>query len=205
MELVEKTLSKLRDNGVPVDLNTIAHGKRLSKSAVEFCTDTPGLSPLPVSRGGLPLFIKWTQSAGINRLWTTPQLFRGMVAAGVDTGNTSFLRQLIIYGTGVKPATVKKWFASANPDIKLAALYGTPEIAGCKFCYFIGREDEENSCIPVGKPVKGVRAIVLEKNLKICESGIFGDLYIRTPYLSAGYSGNETLTRSRFIPNPLGN
>ncbi|MCP4151069.1 MAG: AMP-binding protein [bacterium] len=205
VELVKKTLSKLRDSGVPVDPDSIARGKRTGKEAVAFCEDTPGLSPLFVSRGGISLFIKWIQAARISHLWTTPQLFHGMVAAGLDTGNTSFLRQLIIYGAGVKPGTVKKWFAAANPDLKVAGLYGMPEFAGCKFCYFIGRDDEKKSFIPVGKPIKGVRAVILDKNLKISEPGLFGDLFIRTPYLSAGYEGNEPLTRSRFIPNPLGN
>ncbi|MCP4147565.1 MAG: acyltransferase domain-containing protein, partial [bacterium] len=205
MELVEKTLSKLHDSGVPVDPVTIARGKGTPGSAVEYCDDTPGLSALFVSRDGIPLFIKWLQASRINRLWVTPRLFRGILATRLDARDTAYLQQLIIYGAGIKPGTVKKWFAAANPDIELAVLYGMPEIAGCKFCYFIGPEDTENSFIPLGKPIKGVRTVLLDKSLKICEPGLFGDLYIRTPYLSAGYEGNEPLTRSRFIPNPLGN
>src|SRR5437763_1640534 len=69
----------------------------------------------------------------------------------------------------------------------------------------IKEEDQFRSDIPVGKPMKGAKALVLDEEGRVCPSGIIGEIYIRTPYRSLGYYRRPELTREVFVQNPFGN
>ena len=84
-------------------------------------------------------------------------------------------------------------------------LWGTSETTLAKTFYFIAPEDTTKERVPVGKPMKGARVIVLNKDLEICKDRTIGELYIRTPYRTFGYYNNPRLNKERFIPNPFNN
>jgi thioesterase domain-containing protein/acyl carrier protein len=110
----------------------------------------------------------------------------------------------LLYGDRVAPGDLKRWYAVFAQRIQLVNLYGAAEITRVKMYYNIRAADAEKENIPIGKPIKGSRAIILNKSMNICDRGITGDIYIRTPYLAAGYINDPQLTQERFITNPFG-
>ncbi|HEY6186696.1 MAG TPA: amino acid adenylation domain-containing protein, partial [Pyrinomonadaceae bacterium] len=62
---------------------------------------------------------------------------------------------------------------------------------------------EERQTIPIGKPIEGAQALLLNKRGEPCSSGTVGEIYIQTPYRTHGYYNQPELTAEVFIQNPF--
>jgi long-subunit acyl-CoA synthetase (AMP-forming) len=74
-----------------------------------------------------------------------------------------------------------------------------------KFCYFIKSSDQQRQIIPIGQPIKGAAALVVDERGRICPTGMIGEIYVRTPYRSLGYYQQDALTNEVFVVNPFSN
>jgi amino acid adenylation domain-containing protein len=72
-----------------------------------------------------------------------------------------------------------------------------------KFIYEVQPGEENNRSVPVGKPMPGARALLLDEEGRVCPPGVIGEIYIRTPYRSHGYYKQPELTAEVFIQNPF--
>ncbi len=57
---------------------------------------------------------------------------------------------------------------------------------------------------PIGLPMAGHRAYVLDQNLNLLPPGAPGEAVHRLPGLSHGYLGRPAETAARFVPDPFG-
>ena len=57
--------------------------------------------------------------------------------------------------------------------------------------------------IPIGKPIRGVRAYVVSRLLQLLPSGVPGELLLGGHSLARGYRGQPEMTAAKFIPNPF--
>ncbi|MGW3097202.1 amino acid adenylation domain-containing protein [Streptomyces sp. NPDC001102] len=57
---------------------------------------------------------------------------------------------------------------------------------------------------PIGRPVTGVRLLVLDPGGEPCPVGVPGELYVGGPAQARGYQGRPDLTAQRFVPDPYG-
>jgi hypothetical protein len=73
-----------------------------------------------------------------------------------------------------------------------------------KFCHVVEWADAARPSVPIGRPIDGAKAIILDPELKVCEPGTVGEIYIRTPYLSLGYYNDPRHTAEVFVRNPFG-
>lgn len=148
----------------------------------------------------------WISEQRITLSHMVPSVFRLMINQCPPEEYFPQLRHVLLAGEPLLPADVRRWHEIVGrTGGRMVNLYGTSETTMAKFSYEIGEEDQFRQVIPVGKPMKGARALVLDEDGAVCPPGMIGEIYIRTPYRSLGYYGRPDLTHEIFVPNPFGN
>ena len=148
--------------------------------------------------------VRWLDEQRVNVVHCVPSLFRSIVNEATDPGLFAALRYILMAGEPLLPADVKRWMGVFGERVRLINLYGTSETTMAKFTYFVTAADAERQSIPVGQPMPGARAVVVDEKGKVCPPGAIGEIYIRTPYRSHGYYNQPELTNEVFVPNPFG-
>jgi amino acid adenylation domain-containing protein len=147
--------------------------------------------------------IQWIDALQINLIHCVPSLFRSLINAGPQGNHFSTLQYVLMAGEPLLPADVRRWFEIFGDRIQLINLYGQTETTMAKFFYFIQPADQDRRFIPIGKPMEGARAMVIDELGNPCTPGEIGEIYVRTPYRSLGYYRQPQLTDEVFIPNPF--
>ncbi|MBL7727952.1 MAG: amino acid adenylation domain-containing protein, partial [Dinghuibacter sp.] len=138
----------------------------------------------------------------ISFIHCVPGFFRLFTAQGVHSNSFPELKYILLAGEKVVPADLNNWYAQTGNRIQLVNIYGPTETTLAKGCYFIQPSDVHRKHMPV-VPIPGAQFLVLDRNRQLCLPGAVGEIYIRTPYRSLGYT-DQQLTSAAFIPNPLG-
>jgi amino acid adenylation domain-containing protein len=147
--------------------------------------------------------IDWLDGRMINVVHCVPSLFRALLNGGVGPEHFKALRYVLLSGEPLLPSDVGRWMDVFGERVQLINLYGTSETTMAKFVYRVTAADRERRSIPVGKPMPGARALILNEQGRACPPGAIGEIYIRTPYRSLGYYKQPELTRQAFVPNPF--
>lgn len=146
---------------------------------------------------------KWLNDNNINIIHCVPSVFSMLLQA--DTANTDFgqLKYILMSGERVKPQSLKQWYEAFGERIHLVNLYGATETTMIRTFYRISPEDVKLERVPIGVPIEGTRAVVLDEDMNVCEEEVVGELYIRTPYGTYGYINNPALNSKKFVQNPF--
>jgi amino acid adenylation domain-containing protein len=95
------------------------------------------------------------------------------------------------------------------PGITCVNLYGSTETQRAVGNYIVPRESDGQTqgkeILPLGKGIRDVQLLVLNRNEQLCGVGELGEIYFRSPYFAKGYLGDEELTRLKFLTNPFTN
>ncbi|EEF27605.1 antibiotic synthetase, putative, partial [Ricinus communis] len=83
-------------------------------------------------------------------------------------------------------------------------MYGTTETTVHATFARVGRPSPAAGDNLIGRPLADLTALVLDERLRLCPTGVMGDLYLAGPGLARGYRGRPGLTASRFLANPFG-
>ena len=145
----------------------------------------------------------WLENEEIQLVHTVPSLFRTLLAAD-PPGSFPALRWVLLSGEPLLPSDVRRWSELQGSTARLVNLYGPSETTMTKFVHFVEPADAERRAVPIGKPMPGARAVILDARGKVCPPRSVGEIYIRTPFRSLGYFGRPDLTREVFVPNPFG-
>jgi amino acid adenylation domain-containing protein len=148
---------------------------------------------------------QWLEQERITLMHTVPSIFRLMVS---QCGTRRFpgLKHVLLAGEAVLPADVSNWQGLVGAQgARLINLYGPSETTMVKFLYVVEEADQLRRIIPIGRPMEGATAIVIDEAGRVCPTGIAGEIYIRTPYRSLGYYKQTELNAQVFVPNPFGN
>jgi amino acid adenylation domain-containing protein/FkbH-like protein len=97
------------------------------------------------------------------------------------------------------------------PSATCVNFYGTTETPQAMGYFIVPPQahdfaDELNDpqkIMPIGRGIDDVQLLVLNASQQLAGISELGEIYVRTPYLSRGYVGNEPLTGERFIHNPF--
>ncbi|WP_431900391.1 amino acid adenylation domain-containing protein [Nonomuraea sp. bgisy101] len=106
---------------------------------------------------------------------------------------------LVCSAADVCPADTARRWRAVHP---FANLYGPTETTMCATAHAVEQEPER--VVPIGKPVRGVRHYVLDRNLNLVPPSVTGELYLAGAGLARGYHGSPYGTAERFVADPWG-
>ncbi|MGP3948727.1 amino acid adenylation domain-containing protein [Streptomyces sp. 7N604] len=125
-----------------------------------------------------------------------------VVAALLEAGAHLECEQLVLAGEA-PPEHVMRRLRAAAPGVRVANLYGPTEST----VYATGWHESDPAEVlapPIGQPLPGTRAYVLDGRLRPVPVGVAGDLYLAGPKVADGYLGRPGLTARHFLPDPFG-
>ncbi|MGW2352521.1 non-ribosomal peptide synthetase [Actinacidiphila glaucinigra] len=109
------------------------------------------------------------------------------------------LRLVVIGSEPVDARAAAAWRRSTQ--VPLLNAYGLTETTVTATVHTV--DEEHASLVPVGRPLDGIEAYVLDAELEPVPPGVLGDLYIGGACLARGYLRAPDLTAERFVPHPF--
>jgi amino acid adenylation domain-containing protein len=124
-------------------------------------------------------------------------------AGVVRADRMPLLKTVIFAGEALDARYLRQWM-SAFPQKTFYNGYGPTEATGVSLCYHVKQPPEMGQPIPIGRPCKGAKAILVDENDRLVEPGELGELCIAGACLAKGYLNDPEKTKSRFTPPPSG-
>jgi amino acid adenylation domain-containing protein len=118
------------------------------------------------------------------------------------------LTRVIVGGERVLPERVAAWRRLLGDRVRLWNTYGPTEstVTATLFDATAGAErgaPADVREVPIGRPLAGTRAVVLDPRLEPVPAGVPGELCLGGTGVARGYLGRRALTAGRFIPDPF--
>ncbi|MFB8240439.1 amino acid adenylation domain-containing protein [Kitasatospora purpeofusca] len=138
---------------------------------------------------------------GVTALWLTAGLFRLLA----EEAPTSFrnVREVWAGGEAV-PASAVERVRNASPATVIVDGYGPTETTTFATCFALAEGDPVPASVPIGRPLDGTLAHVLDDALRPVPAGTAGELYIGGAGVSRGYLDRPGSTAERFLADPFG-
>ncbi|WP_328812157.1 non-ribosomal peptide synthetase [Rhodococcus sp. NBC_00297] len=119
----------------------------------------------------------------------TPRVLETLSPTGAPS-----LRQVLSVGDVCSPALASRW--STSPGLLLHNDYGPTETT----VWATGTAPlAESGTVTIGRPLPGVRAVVLDSRLRPVPVGVPGELHLAGAGLARGYVGRSAETAARFV------
>ncbi|MEU0768672.1 amino acid adenylation domain-containing protein [Streptomyces albogriseolus] len=125
-----------------------------------------------------------------------------VVSALLDVGTPLDCDRIVLAGEALPEHLVRRLRQHA-PGVRIANLYGPTEST----VYATGWYETAPGQVyapPIGQPLPGTRAYVLDARLRPVPAGVTGELYLAGPKIADGYLGRPGLTARHFVPDPHG-
>ncbi|MEU7631077.1 amino acid adenylation domain-containing protein [Nocardia sp. NPDC049220] len=124
----------------------------------------------------------------------TPSVLASMRPNEVDTLDT-----LILGGEICPPELAHRW----TPGRTVINTYGASETT-IMSCATTPLRTATDNPMPIGGPLRGFTAVVLDRGLRPVPPGVAGELYVSGPGLARCYHKQPTTTAAHFVPDPYG-
>ncbi len=147
-------------------------------------------------------FLGWLEKEEISFLHCVPSLFRILLQANLTSHSLLNLRYVLTSGEALFPQDTKTWYELFGERISLVNLYGPSEATMIKFSHPVRSVDTKARSIPIGKPLPGTEAFLLDSHGQACSPGKVGEIYLKTLDLSKGYYQNEEASKRVFLCDP---
>ncbi|MDW3192237.1 MAG: non-ribosomal peptide synthase/polyketide synthase [Cytophagales bacterium] len=144
----------------------------------------------------------WLDQHEINLMHCGPSLLRELMTQS-SVRPLEHLRHVLMSGEAIYGEDVKRWSDTFGTTAQLVNLYGPSETTMVKFAYAIDYQSDQKGDIPIGQPIPGCTAVLLDNSLNAVAPGTTGEVCIRTPYQTLGYYKDPALTSTSFIHHPL--
>ncbi len=129
-----------------------------------------------------------------------PPLVATELAAALEPGSMRSLRLLIV-GDDVAPAAALARWRELAPWTAVLNAYGPTEATVTASVYQVAGPVPGR--VPIGRPLPGRRAYVLDPGGQPVPPGVPGELFVGGAGLARGYLGLPGLTAGRFVPDPF--
>ncbi|HLL45335.1 MAG TPA: amino acid adenylation domain-containing protein, partial [Longimicrobiaceae bacterium] len=136
-------------------------------------------------------------------LKVVPSHLAALLTAGDAQAATLLPRARLVLGGEAPRADLLARVRALAPGLRVFNHYGPTETTvGVAACELDGAGAEEE--VPVGPPLRGVRAYVLDEALEPVPLEVEGELYVGGAQVARGYVGQPGATAERFLPDPYG-
>ncbi|EFV14753.1 non-ribosomal peptide synthetase [Segniliparus rugosus] len=136
---------------------------------------------------------------GVTVMHMVPSLLDAILALP-EASALRTLRRVPVGGEALSGELVAK--AGALWGVELDNFYGPTEAVVCATGQ-IGVRPAGAALAPIGKPLAGARAYLLDDALELVPSGVVGEIYLGGEHLARGYLGSPALTAERFVADPF--
>ncbi len=150
------------------------------------------------------LLVETLARHGVTRLWLVPAQLRLLLHTLPDlAARLPRLRFWVATGEPL-PVDLALAFQEKLPHAVLYNLYGTSEVWDATW-YDPAREEQQfySSIVPIGRPIRNVQTLILDRNRQLAPVGVSGELYVGGLGLGTGYYKRPQLTAERFFAHPL--
>lgn len=163
----------------------------------------------------------WLVDQKISLVHTVPSVFRRLTATLLDAAQDAtvqhgpdllpHLRHVLLAGEALYRRDVAAWRRALGPSAaEVINLYGATENTLIKMFHRVPTEIDHqvpepagpDQVIPIGRAISNTVAFICVDG-RLARAGEVGEIYIKTPFLSHGYYGDEQATARIFVPNPL--
>jgi amino acid adenylation domain-containing protein len=115
------------------------------------------------------------------------------------------LRLVVVGSERVDQGKLSSWQVMAPGQVRWLNAYGPTETTITATVHEpTVAADPSGGTVPIGRPLHGVRAYVLDHALRPTPPGVPGDLYLGGGGVSLGYLGDPARTAECFLPDPWG-
>jgi amino acid adenylation domain-containing protein len=148
----------------------------------------------------VPAFLEFLdkQSVSIINIPTAfwHELVHGLQARALP----SSVRLVVIGGEKAGSKAYQVWKKCVSDSVQLINGYGPTEATITATCF---SADPSTDALPIGRPIAGAQAFILDDRLRPVANDAPGQLYLGGPGLARGYRNQPLLTAGRFLPNPF--
>jgi amino acid adenylation domain-containing protein len=151
--------------------------------------------PLDIDR-----YAELLRAGQVRGLWMTAGLFA--LLAEENPACFAGLAEVWTGGDVVSPRAVAR-VAARCPSVRITNGYGPSETTVFATRHEVRPGHDYHGVVPIGRPLAGMRAHVLDDALRPVATGIAGELYVSGPGVVRGYHGSPGETAVRFVPDPF--
>ncbi|MCP2253723.1 non-ribosomal peptide synthase domain TIGR01720/amino acid adenylation domain-containing protein [Prauserella aidingensis] len=137
----------------------------------------------------------------VSSVFLTTGLFRAVAAEAPEC--LAGLRE-VWTGGEVVPVTAVERVRAHCPDLTVVDVYGPTETTTFATRWYLRPDEEIPEPLPIGTPMDGTRAYVLDERLCPVPPGVPGELYLAGDGLARGYLDRPGPTAERFVADPFG-
>ncbi len=148
--------------------------------------------------------VEWIDAERIEVVHCVPSLFHLVCAGDLHSRACESLRAVLLSGEPPLHADLARWFGVFGERVRMVNLYGPTETTMTKLFHDVSPADLRRRAIPIGRPMEGAAALLVDGAGRPAAPGTVGEIFLRTPYRSLGYLGRPDLTAERFVPSPWG-
>ncbi|RMZ58791.1 amino acid adenylation domain-containing protein [Chryseobacterium nematophagum] len=112
------------------------------------------------------------------------------------------VKQILFGGEQCSPDSIAK-MKQKLPNTEIVHVYGPTETTTFFSSYSIP-SDEILNTVPIGKPMDGMSAYILDNDFEQVVGKEIGELYISSGGIARGYLNQPFLTAEKFFPDPFG-
>ncbi len=111
--------------------------------------------------------------------------------------------QQVLFGGEVADSAIVSRVLAASPPKRLINVYGPTECTTFSTAFELPLAWPEQRPVPIGRPIAGRQAYILDSNQQPVPVGVTGDLYIAGEGVALGYLNQPQLTIQRFLDCPF--
>ncbi|MEU1091609.1 amino acid adenylation domain-containing protein, partial [Streptomyces sp. NPDC005892] len=138
---------------------------------------------------------------GVTTVFLTSALFNVLVREAPDS--LAGVHEVWFGGEAADADAVDR-ARRACPGLRLVNVYGPTETTTFATAWPVPAEWRPGSPVPIGGPLAGMRAYVLDGGLRPVPQGVPGELYLAGTGVALGYLGRPGLSAVRFPADPFG-